>query len=155
MLRRLWLPTSEKQLLASQDALLRHFVSRKLTNRRIVLPASGLTINAVDTMPGSSPASGARTLVVGHGLGSGLGFFFNNIDAFAEHFDRVVAFDWLGFGGSSRPMCNAAPRRRSRALTSFCASDGDFESASAAAAFFVDSFHSFLHHPEIGLAGEP
>ena len=107
-------------------------------------------INAIDT--GSPTAGRGNTLVIGHGLGSGLGFFFDNIDAMAGAFDRVIAFDWLGFGGSSRPVCSAAPRRRSRSLTSLCASDGDFASAAAAASFFTDSFHEFIHHPEIGLA---
>merc|ERR1711924_223641 len=43
------------------------------------------------------------------------GFFFSNVDAnlAAEggKYDRIVAFDWLGFGASSRPYCRA-PRHR-------------------------------------------
>ena len=43
-----------------------------------------------------------KTLLLMHGFGSGLGFFFKNYDDLAESFDRVIAVDWLGMGGSSR-----------------------------------------------------
>jgi pimeloyl-ACP methyl ester carboxylesterase len=36
--------------------------------------------------------------------------FFANYDALASKFDRVIAVDWLGMGGSSRPSCYNSPR---------------------------------------------
>ncbi|WJX15702.1 1-acylglycerol-3-phosphate O-acyltransferase [Trifolium repens] len=42
------------------------------------------------------------TLVMVHGYAASQGFFFRNFDALASRF-RVVAFDQLGWGGSSRP----------------------------------------------------
>ena len=41
-------------------------------------------------------------LVMLHGHGNGVGGWFNNYDALAEHF-RIYAIDWLGWGRSDRP----------------------------------------------------
>lgn len=70
-----------------------------------------------------SSAAKKPTLILMHGYGSGLGMFFGelndllayhlpisptciiflaNYDKFATQFDRIVAIDWLGMGGSSR-----------------------------------------------------
>ena len=82
------------------------------------------------------PAAGATstlqtTCVLAHGLGSGLGFFFPNLAYLASRFDRVVAFDWLGFAGSDRPEWDATA------------------SAQDATNFFTDSFTLFCDEMEI------
>lgn len=59
-------------------------------------------VNALTRKQGLNKQSG-DTLVLAHGLGSGLGFWFDNYDFLAKHFKRVISVDWLGFGGSSRP----------------------------------------------------
>eukprot|EP01036_Dinobryon_divergens_P029512 gene29512-38616_t len=43
-----------------------------------------------------------KVLVVAHGFGLGLGFFFDNYDHLLDHFDRIIAVDWLGMGCSGR-----------------------------------------------------
>lgn len=43
-----------------------------------------------------------KVLVLTHGYGSGIGFFYPNFSKLAGMFDRVIAFDWLGMGSSCR-----------------------------------------------------
>ena len=47
------------------------------------------------------------TCVLDHGFGSGLGFYFRNVDPLLQNsrFRQVVAVDWLGMGGSDCPPC--------------------------------------------------
>eukprot|EP01039_Chlorochromonas_danica_P006905 gene6905-7630_t len=44
------------------------------------------------------------TLVLLHGYGLGLGFFYDNYDHLAHNFDRVIAVDWPGMGCSARDI---------------------------------------------------
>ena len=103
-LRRLWIPTSNESLLSAQAALLSRFVKKATLHCRQVELSDGNSINCVDTASDTDIATKTvannRTLVLAHGLGSGLGFWFDNFDALAQQYDRVVAFDWLGFGAS-------------------------------------------------------
>ena len=72
-----------------------------------------MVINAVEVSSSCSRGrgGGGKTVVLAHGLGSGCGFFFSNIDPLlidkGGGYDRVIAVDWLGFGGSSRPNCRS------------------------------------------------
>ncbi|KAF9916703.1 hypothetical protein BX616_003060 [Lobosporangium transversale] len=57
-----------------------------------------------DTSMISPPAPGERAIVVCHGYGAGLGFFFRNYLSLSQiPNSKVYAIDWLGMGGSSRP----------------------------------------------------
>jgi cardiolipin-specific phospholipase len=52
----------------------------------------------------SPPAPGERAIVVCHGYGAGLGFFFRNYLSLSQiPNSKVYAIDWLGMGSSSRP----------------------------------------------------
>jgi len=93
------------------------FVRRPVQHNRFMLK-SGDFLNYVEMKkPTSSNSHAARnhpgtitdtsnrkekTLILMHGYGSGLGMFFANYDKFSANFDRIVAIDWLGMGGSSR-----------------------------------------------------
>jgi cardiolipin-specific phospholipase len=103
-LREAWSGASDARLLASQEALLAALVRRPLVARREVL-------NCVDSAPGGAPA-GQRTVVLAHGFGSGLGFFFRSLEDLpaARGVGRVLAFDWLGMGASERADCRRSPR---------------------------------------------
>lgn len=105
MIRRLWIPTSRAQLLQAQHRLLQHHdLTHVFQRKRVKLDGSGLTINAIESVRRSSAgAAGQTTCVLAHGLGSGLGLFFPNLAFLAQKFDRVVAFDWMGFAASDRP----------------------------------------------------
>ncbi|KAF9113314.1 hypothetical protein BGX27_001850 [Mortierella sp. AM989] len=55
----------------------------------------------------SPPAPGERAIVVCHGFGAGLGFFFRNYLSLSQiPSSKIYAIDWLGMGGSSRPDFN-------------------------------------------------
>lgn len=57
-----------------------------------------------------------KTLVLMHGYGLGLGFFFENFDALANFqdspFDRIVAIDWPGMGHSERHASQLSHAKR-------------------------------------------
>ena len=149
-LGRLWRGTSQAHLLEAQGRLLRLFSPHLDAVPLRTTLASGDVINAVEvTLPSSSPSPPSpghrRTLVLAHGFGSGLGFFgIANLNALAPHFDRIVAVDWLGMGGSSRPGCRRAPRLRESGGgvlgLSFC--DSSF-TPDDSVRFFIDPMNEF------------
>ncbi|KNC86469.1 hypothetical protein SARC_01379 [Sphaeroforma arctica JP610] len=131
-IRQIWMPSNHKALLASQEALLSQFNSTRLWSKSVAV-GDGDVINYVDSLyeDGSKSSDGRslantnrRTtkhgidsvqsdipLVMLHGYGSGLGFFFRNYDAMCARVPRVLGVDWLGMGGSSRPRrCSLPPR---------------------------------------------
>lgn len=69
----------------------------------------------VDVKHNEIANDGSTTLILMHGFGLGLGFFFANFDALANFqkspFDRIVAIDWPGMGHSSR-LHTEKPKRR-------------------------------------------
>jgi cardiolipin-specific phospholipase len=167
MLRQWFLKTSSEHLLASQAAILKHFVRDGYASVRTRLPSSGFAINSVDSgeMPPLQPnGAPTRTVVLAHGLGSGLGFFFSSysplLRANGGAYDRVIGVDWLGFGASSRPYVKAPRNRWWSAADGFSlyrsrfslseeegsdhgrhAADGGV--GGAAAAFFTDSLEEW------------
>jgi cardiolipin-specific phospholipase len=60
-----------------------------------------------------------RVLVLMHGYGLGLGFFFANYDALLPHFDRIIALDWQGMGASPRGVGRTAEANSSTTSSSF------------------------------------
>ena len=120
MLRQLWIPTSTTKLLQSQERLLAHHRLTPLFKRnRVSLPSTRstslcgtdetLTLNSVEYQKDPHNTTPATTCLLAHGLGSGLALFHSNLHFLSQRFDRVVAVDWLGFGGSSRPSFGASP----------------------------------------------
>ena len=157
-MRGVWIPSSDALLAQSQRALLDHFVTTALSHHQAVLPNSGYVINYVDTHGEQHPTHAPKaklssrklptlpkpdkTIVLMHGFGSGVGFFFNNIEGLSRGGNRVIAADWLGMGGSSRPRCGAAPRMP---LISSCTPF----STEQAVRFFVDHLEEWRE--EMGL----
>ncbi|KAF9350148.1 hypothetical protein BGX26_011630 [Mortierella sp. AD094] len=63
-----------------------------------------MKVGADDESMISPPAPGERAIVVCHGFGAGLGFFFRNYLSLSQiPNSKIYAIDWLGMGGSSRP----------------------------------------------------
>eukprot|EP00039_Didymoeca_costata_P009596 m.127204 g.127204 ORF g.127204 m.127204 type:complete len:393 (+) comp14540_c0_seq2:77-1255(+) len=169
--RRIWLQTGPEKIYEAQTELLQNLVSTTLYPRQIPtsvrLPfckkSQPVTLSTVDTEidPIGLNKQSGDTLVLAHGLGSGLGFWFDNYDFLAKHFKRVISVDWLGFGGSSRPGILAAPRIRKdcrllhfNACSFDAAAEGKGNSNSRALDFFVDSLAEALQSKELGLNGE-
>lgn len=141
-LRQWWTGGSRDLLIKSQDVLIRNLVRAPASR----LESSGGILNSVEF---AGNPSAENTLVVAHGYGSGLGFFFRNIDALvsSNQYRRIVLFDWLGMGGSHRPGCHASPIRGwSEFTTSFCNSRF---APSEAVGFFIDPLHNFLNEHNI------
>ncbi|NVK30605.1 MAG: alpha/beta fold hydrolase [Gammaproteobacteria bacterium] len=143
----LWIPTSQRQLMQAQSNLLARFVKTPYQSSIITVPFDGkgllhkpqsVEINYVDNAP---ERTDGHTLIIAHGWGSGLGFYFANLDLLAQQFDRVIAFDWLGFGGSSRPSCRNAPKLRRSGL---CLTDTAFSAPVEAIDFFIKPFEQFV-----------
>ncbi|KAL7469764.1 hypothetical protein ACHAXS_010019 [Conticribra weissflogii] len=108
------------------------------------------------------------TVILAHGFGSGLGFFYSNIDSLLNSgkISRVVCVDWLGMGGSARPPCWESPVRSifSGSGHSSGTSPSEFSlcnsiySPSRAVDFFLDPFDRLLSshgNNSLFLQGEP
>lgn len=116
----------------AQSALLQHFCKSKVEQGRIRIPQG--TINYVMIERDKNKVN-PSTIVLTHGYGSGLGFFYPNLDALSQVYDRVIAVDWLGMGGSSR-----LPNTSAVKMKPIC-SNG--MTPTKATEFFIDSFESF------------
>jgi len=84
---------------------------------------------------------GKPVCVLTHGFGSGLGFFFSNVEGILKpgQFSELILIGWLGMGGSDRPPCWQSPVRSFKA--SWC--DSHF-STEESIDFFIDPMESFL-----------
>jgi cardiolipin-specific phospholipase len=62
-------------------------------------------LNTIELVPPEFAAANTVPVVVAHGMGAGLATFYRNFDdlAMMNGGRRVLAFDWLGMGRSSRP----------------------------------------------------
>lgn len=159
VLRRVWIPSQHEDILHAQNALLTRFVERTLHQTSVDV-GGGLFLNVVDTASDEErlERSGPRrTLVLAHGLGSGLGFFFNNFDALAREFDRVVAFDWMGMGASSRPQCQEAPklRRTSKRVSRLTWCESNLRTIEENIDFFVEPTHTLLASSTLNIKSHP
>lgn len=105
---RLWTGSSENQAVASERRLLQRYVHSpfNLGHVAVDLPQLGLGKQHMNTLEVHPDAKGTP-LVIAHGAGAGLGFFYRNYDDLANPPGRpkrrVLAFDQLGQAGSSRP----------------------------------------------------
>jgi cardiolipin-specific phospholipase len=137
-LRQWWTRTSEQQLFAAQEKLLTSFVRAP---RASVKKRHGL--NVVDFRSLSSTQNSLPTVVLLHGYGSGLGFFFRNIDPLIDSgmVGRVLLVDWMGMGGSDRPHCRRPIRGLSDCTTAWCQSRFN---PSQAVDFFLDPLDRLL-----------
>ena len=97
-----------------------------------------------DDTSSSSSSSRPTTCVLAHGFGSGLGFFFSNIESILQsgQFRQLILIDWLGMGGSDRPACWQRPYRSVfQSRSSWC--DSHF-STEQSVNFFIDPLEVFL-----------
>lgn len=97
--------------IAAQNRILQHFLKsgfevKQGRNLNYIefrnlgsVKANALEI-PTDTIQGKNVPAEERVLVLMHGYGLGLAFFFANYDALLPHFNRIIAVDWLGMGAS-------------------------------------------------------
>lgn len=158
-----WVPTSRHLLLSAQRSLLEHFVPKHVRisykeskdgfNYVVVENPQRLN-NINDDVTQSNTTAVTRrakskrsTLLLLHGFGSGLGFFFANYEHLSLTFDRVVAVDWLGMGGSARMPVAASPRQTIADIV-YGGFTGNFDAIDSVTVprsidFFIDSLENF------------
>ncbi|KAI8921780.1 Alpha/Beta hydrolase protein [Entophlyctis helioformis] len=92
--------------------------------------SSGQPNGQSNSQPNDQPI---RNLVIAHGYGAGLGFFYKNFAAISRVPGyRVFAIDWLGMANSSRPPFPHKSRRQT-----------DEEIVETSERFFVDSLEEW------------
>jgi pimeloyl-ACP methyl ester carboxylesterase len=136
-LRQWWTQSSYEKLLHSQDKLFQTLLQKH--------PFTKHKVAGLNSVSFANPnAVGDTTVILAHGFGSGLGFFFANVQQLLQQSSvrNVVLVDWMGMGGSDRPACRARPiRGLTEATTSWC--DSRFTPAQAVK-FFIDPFHEWM-----------
>ncbi|KAJ3393974.1 hypothetical protein HDU84_000473 [Entophlyctis sp. JEL0112] len=153
---------SLNKLARAEAALLNRHVKTPFRRQLVQLTGKDWAINTfvLNGPPDGEPLIDPKrsTLVLMHGYGSGLGFFYTNYDALARLRDpsgarvQIVAADWLGCGGSARPpfavrkgvMELEAARSDSKSST-----NPDSLAVSAAENYFVDAFEDW--RAELGI----
>ena len=108
LLRQWWSASDSKRLAQAESRLLDSLVKHTHDRRKINI--GGLNVLEFNKAPSSYAHS---TIILTHGFGSGLGFFYRNINDLLTHekVSRVICIDWLGMGGSDRPPCWESPVR--------------------------------------------
>lgn len=143
--RQWWTQSNTVALQKSQDKLLKAFVKAGFVR------TSSAGLNSVEFI---NERKEGETVVLAHGFGSGLGFFYSNVDLLLQSHNvrRVVLVDWLGMGGSDRPGCRQRPiRGLTESSTSWC--DSRF-SPSEAVDFFIQPFQKWMESSVVGQKNE-
>jgi len=157
-LRQWWTKTNDVHLFAAQEKLLTSLVQSPMVgNPKNQTQDHGLKpLNAVEFRSNSNNNNNDKpTVILLHGFGSGLGFFFRNVDPLLQsgQVRRVILVDWLGMGGSYRPPCRRPIRAWSDcSLASLCQSRFD---PSQAVDFFIDPLQEWLQHEVSSKDDEP
>jgi pimeloyl-ACP methyl ester carboxylesterase len=87
------------------------------------------------------------TVVMTHGFGSGLGFFYKNVDLLFDMYpevDRVVLVDWIGMGGSDRLPIYPKKKRRIVLPSSLLLLPALPTTTEQAVNFFIEPFHEWF-----------
>ena len=139
-LRQWWTRTNDLQLLSAQENLLASLVRAPMVSSKQKYGLNTVEFQARDD---DAAKAGLPTVVLLHGFGSGLGFFFRNIDPLLESgtVGRVLLVDWLGMGGSERPPCRRPIRGLSDCTTAWCQSRF---SPPQVVDFFLDPLHQLM-----------
>jgi cardiolipin-specific phospholipase len=141
--------------LQAQEKLLQHFLKRCTYEVRSV-PTNGMNYVVIQNKqkailnnhPGRVQGS-KKTLVMMHGYGAGLGFFYDNFDGLADYYDQVIAVDWLGMGCSDR---NTRKVPRLNRLHSIIPSNQDcsLQVTRKVIDEFVDGLEELCDHERLG-----
>ena len=138
---RWWTQSDHIQLLRAQSKLFADLVPQ---HRAHSWNAAG--VNAV-AFEGRNNHQGP-VCVLAHGFGSGLGFFYANVNRLLESgtFSQLILVDWMGMGGSDRPRCWNRPYRSLFRCGSWC--DSHF-STEQSIDFFIDPLENFFQQSGI------
>lgn len=138
-----WTGASEAAAVEAEKALFSKWVKSPhvVGHTAIELPQLGLGTQYINTLDVNSDVqNGPVPIVLTHGAGSGIGFFFKNIEALANLGGtrrRLLAFDWLGQALSSHP---SYPYGGLKTPTLFLSED---QKVDAAIRFSVDALEAW------------
>ena len=142
VVRQWWTGSSHAQLLNSENRLLSAMVKSPFRKS-----PPNIDMNYVE-FKAPVQSTGLPTVILAHGFGSGLGFFYRNVDDLLHSgkVGRVIGIDWLGMGGSTRVSCWQSPIRSilsnsTASMMSFCNSKF---TTSDAVQFFLKPLDNFL-----------
>ena len=99
-------PTSLKQAREAENKLIEMSLSKYCTHRTQKQQQSvEISENTfINTLSFAQSDNATRNIVLCHGYGAGLGFFYRNFSLTERIANcRLIAIDWLGMGNSSRP----------------------------------------------------
>lgn len=148
--QRLYVPTSNLLLLTAQTKLLGHFCGNHvdIESARSLGGINYIVVRAKRNKISPS-SSTSKTLLLVHGFGSGLGFFFANYAWLSASYDEIYSVDLLGMGGSDRLPVENSPRvHTSQLLYKFFTGNNaavDENVIPRATDFFVDSLERFAN----------
>jgi cardiolipin-specific phospholipase len=113
LVRQWWTGSSHTHLLNSEHRLLSALVKNSF--RKPPFDDNSTSSKYINWVEFRAPniQSDLPTVVLTHGFGSGLGFFYRNIDDLLHSgkVGRVIGIDWMGMGGSARVSCRESPIR--------------------------------------------
>lgn len=158
LLRQWWSASDSKLLAQSESRLLDSLV--KHTHVRKKFNIGGLNVLEFNKAPAAAAGRSSNnqhndpTIILTHGFGSGLGFFYRNINGLltSEKVSRVICIDWLGMGGSDRPPCWESPVRSLFQSSSSSTDNTGFSfcnsrfTPSRAVDFFLDPMEELLQY---------
>lgn len=162
LIRQWWTASDRSRLMASEHRLLSALVKHPFQKPSDPTVDVNQGINVVEFRANHRDKT-LPTVVLAHGFGSGLVFFYRNIDRLLNSgkVSRVVCVDWLGMGGSDRPPCWQSPIRSLFANHQPYPSTWGFSlcnskfSPSRAIDFFLDPFDRMLRDGDVFDDGEP
>ncbi|KAL7547276.1 hypothetical protein ACHAWF_010595 [Thalassiosira exigua] len=162
LIQKWWTASDQSLLMASEHRLLSALVKHPFCKPEGFAQDVQAGINMVEFRANNPGDRTLPTVILAHGFGSGLSFFYRNIDHLLNSgkISRVICMDWLGMGGSARPPCWENPTIRSLFAKSqsspsrFSLCESKF-STSQAVAFFLDPFDRVLRDASLFPPGEP
>jgi len=101
-----WAPTSLQELSAAESDLLSCCNNVSTFNVQISNEQTYIHTAEIKARDENTPPTPDIPIVLCHGFGTGIGIWYRNYDGLAKGLSegqRILAFDWLGMGLSSRP----------------------------------------------------
>lgn len=160
-LRQSFIPTSDALLKVAQQNLLKTDLQNDFSIAPHISTTDGLNVVVIEKIrieeKSKSEAVRRKTLVLMHGYGSGLGFFYKNYAKLLGTYDRIVAVDWPGMGGSKRDtgaLDNSRIPLTSLAYTAFTGNRTSIDEVIVprTISYFTDSLNRAL--AELGMEGD-
>jgi cardiolipin-specific phospholipase len=146
-----WVQTNDFKGVEAEEKLLEGLV---YIRERVPIDV-GRSEHFVNTIRLNSETGAEKHIVIAHGYGAGLGFFFKNLGALQQTGAKIHAVDWLGMANSSRPILPYLKKKR-LSIEHIRPEDApeyldhnDIDAVDSTEAFFIDSLEQWRHKSDI------